>query len=93
LTGVVAANQQKDPPQRKDGKHVMSRSEVAVAVIGSLSAARELSEPERARMVDFAQRWVHYGGVPEEDIFVEFGITARQFYERLADVTAEHLGA
>ena len=39
-----------------------------------------------ARMVDFAQRWMRFGGGPDEEILVEFGLAPRQFFRRLHDI-------
>lgn len=34
-------------------------------------------------MVDFALRWLPYGGGPAEDIIVGFGLSPREFFARL----------
>ncbi|MBY4039223.1 DUF3263 domain-containing protein [Rhodococcus fascians] len=39
---------------------------------------------EARRMLDFASRWVHYGGGSQDDIFVEFGISSTTFFRRLS---------
>lgn len=57
----------------------------SVAVESSRRAFR-LSQAECNRMVEFGAKWVHYGAVPDEEVFVEFGISSRQFYERLSAV-------
>ncbi|MFE5708274.1 DUF3263 domain-containing protein [Rhodococcus koreensis] len=36
-----------------------------------------------AAILAFATKWRHWGGGPTEDIFVEFGLTAPQYFERL----------
>ena len=34
-------------------------------------------------IIDFARRWRHWGGGSESDIFVEFGLTSREYFQRL----------
>ncbi|MFZ2173329.1 MAG: hypothetical protein WAW17_04720 [Rhodococcus sp. (in: high G+C Gram-positive bacteria)] len=34
-------------------------------------------------MLSFAVKWRHWGGGPDEDIFIEFGIPPHQFFHRL----------
>lgn len=41
---------------------------------------------EAARMIDFATRWMPYGGGPAEDIVVGFGISPAQFFTRLQEL-------
>lgn len=48
-----------------------------------------------SRMLDFVIRWRHWGGGPDEDIFIEFGVTPRVFFGRIqanlgSDVAARH---
>jgi hypothetical protein len=38
---------------------------------------------EKARMLSFALQWQHYGGGSNEDIFVNFGLSPRQYFMRL----------
>ncbi|RRQ25292.1 hypothetical protein DK926_24250 [Rhodococcus sp. Eu-32] len=38
---------------------------------------------EDDRIIDFALRWLPYGGGPAEDIVVGFGISPREFFARL----------
>ncbi len=40
-------------------------------------------DPEQRRLVDFAAMWLHYGGGSREDIFVSFGLTEEQYFQRL----------
>lgn len=46
-------------------------------------AAQEQDIREQERMVDFATRWLPYGGGSEEDIIVGFGIGTTEFFTRL----------
>ncbi|AYJ50325.1 hypothetical protein [Rhodococcus sp. P1Y] len=48
-----------------------------------------MTEVDRDLMIDFARRWLHYGGGSASDIFVQFGVSDTIFFERLADVV-EH---
>jgi hypothetical protein len=34
-------------------------------------------------LVTFENKWRHWGGAPDEDIFVAFGISPLQYYDRL----------
>ncbi|MGW6332970.1 DUF3263 domain-containing protein [Nocardia rhamnosiphila] len=36
-----------------------------------------------AEIIDFALIWRHWGGGSDSDIFVEFGISAREYFRRL----------
>ncbi|MDF3309709.1 hypothetical protein P3H15_32335 [Rhodococcus sp. T2V] len=38
---------------------------------------------EADRMIKFASMWAPYGGPPEEEIFVHFGMTTRRFIDKL----------
>ncbi|MFD6858711.1 DUF3263 domain-containing protein [Rhodococcus sp. NPDC060086] len=38
---------------------------------------------DEAAMLAFALKWRHWNGGPDEDIFVEFGITPPEFFHRL----------
>ncbi|QHE70802.1 hypothetical protein GFS60_04393 [Rhodococcus sp. WAY2] len=40
-------------------------------------------EPEKARILSFALQWQHYGGGSNEDIYVNFGLSPRQYFMRL----------
>lgn len=46
-------------------------------------------DAEAARLIEFASIWAPYGGVPEGEILVHFGMTPRKFVERLWLVTRE----
>ena len=63
-------------------------NKVVCGSVGAETSSRafRLSQAECNRMVAFGARWVHYGAVPDEEVFVEFGISSRQFYERLSVV-------
>jgi len=41
-------------------------------------------------MIEFAVKWRHWDGGPDEDIFVEFGIPAYQFFFRLRQLLSTH---
>lgn len=38
---------------------------------------------DQKRMVEFAIRWLPFGGGPRGEIFLEFGLSERGYYERL----------
>jgi hypothetical protein len=38
---------------------------------------------EAARILELARRWAPYGGPPDDDIFVQFGLTRAEFMNRL----------
>jgi len=38
---------------------------------------------EKARMLSFALQWQHYGGGSNEDIYVNFGLSPKQYFIRL----------
>lgn len=40
-------------------------------------------DTEAERLIEFASMWAPYGGVPEEEVLVRFGMTTHQFIERL----------
>ena len=44
---------------------------------------RNLRSREIDGLIDFAQSWAPYGGAPEEEIFVQFGMTRARFAEVL----------
>ncbi|MGV9868104.1 DUF3263 domain-containing protein [Rhodococcus koreensis] len=37
-------------------------------------------------MVDFASMWQPWGGAPDDDILVRFGLPEHAFYQRLANI-------
>lgn len=41
-------------------------------------------------LVDFADRWYRYGGGTDEDIFITFGLTERDYFRRLDWVLSTH---
>jgi hypothetical protein len=41
---------------------------------------------EAERLITFAEMWVPYGGAPEEEILVHFGMAPHRFIERLWQV-------
>ena len=50
---------------------------VLISRIGAASYARD------REMVQFAKVWAPYGGGPDEDIFVRFGVTPREYFTGL----------
>ncbi|EME67310.1 hypothetical protein G352_00457 [Rhodococcus ruber BKS 20-38] len=57
--------------------------------VGTPPSAAGLAGTECTRMIECATQWLPFGGVPREDIFVQFGIGARQFYERLSVIVED----
>lgn len=53
------------------------------------SLPRNLDREDRAVLL-FALRWLPFGGAPQDEVFVEFGMTACQFTERVADLIRRH---
>jgi hypothetical protein len=49
----------------------------------SVGRSPQLSSTEIAAMKRLESAWRDFGGPPAGDIFVEFGITAEEFYRRL----------
>ncbi|TQC49661.1 hypothetical protein EEB14_08520 [Rhodococcus sp. WS4] len=47
---------------------------------------RNHPDTEAERLLEFASRWAPFGGAPEGEIFVHFGMTKRRFIERLWQV-------
>ena len=39
-------------------------------------------------LLDFADRWAPFGGPVDGDIFVEFGISRRQYHQRISELLA-----
>lgn len=44
---------------------------------------------EAERLIGFARMWAPFGGAPEEDVLVNFGLTTRRFIDRLWHAIAE----
>lgn len=44
-------------------------------------------------MVEFGRSWSRYGGGSDEDIYVEFGLSARSYFERLRTLLDGPIGA
>ncbi|RYE43545.1 MAG: hypothetical protein EOP24_28040 [Hyphomicrobiales bacterium] len=44
---------------------------------------------EAEYFIEFAQSWAPYGGAPEEEVFVQFGMTSSRFAERLRQIVSE----
>jgi len=51
---------------------------------------REDTPTEVVHMLDFARRWAPFGGGEPEDIFVEFGLPADTYFERLRNFLRAH---
>ncbi|TQC47204.1 hypothetical protein EEB14_21765 [Rhodococcus sp. WS4] len=53
-----------------------------------IEANRKRNHPdtEVERLIEFASRWAPFGGAPEEEVLVHFGMTMRRFIERLWQV-------
>ncbi|MFZ2177890.1 MAG: hypothetical protein WAW17_28470 [Rhodococcus sp. (in: high G+C Gram-positive bacteria)] len=46
-----------------------------------------------AELVEFAVRWRHYGGGPDDEIYTHFGLTPTEYFERvLRHLDAENPG-
>lgn len=43
-------------------------------------------------MITFAVRWRHWGGGPGEDIFVEFGLSQREYFMKLLSLLEFNIG-
>jgi hypothetical protein len=54
--------------------------------VNNWTMASSMAPTDQARLVEFALRWQPYGGGSAEDIFVEFGLTEKVYFERLSDV-------
>nr|WP_082324999.1 MULTISPECIES: hypothetical protein [Rhodococcus] len=50
---------------------------------------RKHPDVEAARIIEFANMWAPYGGAPDEEILVHFGMTTQRFIERLWQVVPE----
>ncbi|RYF57120.1 MAG: hypothetical protein EOO27_16430 [Comamonadaceae bacterium] len=50
---------------------------------------RNYPDVDAERLIEFATMWAPYGGVPDEEILVNFGMTQRRFIERLWQVIPE----
>lgn len=50
---------------------------------------RKHPDVEAARIIEFASMWAPYGGAPDEEILVHFGMTTHRFIERLWEVVPE----
>ncbi|WP_016692330.1 DUF3263 domain-containing protein [Rhodococcus rhodochrous] len=45
---------------------------------------------DEAAMIDFAVKWRHWNGGPDEDIWVTFGITPENYFHRLRGLLTKH---
>ena len=52
----------------------------------TLRAVARMAPDDAAKMVDFAHRWMRFGGGPDEAILFEFGLTPSQFFRRLHNI-------
>ncbi|MDI9979598.1 hypothetical protein QM841_39635 [Rhodococcus sp. IEGM 1307] len=50
---------------------------------------RKHPDPEAELLLEFASMWTPFGGATDEEILVRFGMTMRQFIERLWQVLPE----
>lgn len=50
---------------------------------GSSEGAPAALSVDQKRMLEFAIRWLPFGGGPRGEIFLEFGISERTYYDRL----------
>ncbi|WP_179274797.1 MULTISPECIES: DUF3263 domain-containing protein [unclassified Rhodococcus (in: high G+C Gram-positive bacteria)] len=41
---------------------------------------------EELRMLELARRWAPFGGADTTDIYVEFGLSRTQFYDRIQQI-------
>lgn len=62
--------------------HSVRRSRRTVGGSGRTAANQSLSA-DQLRMLDFAIRWLPFGGGSPGDIFLEFGLSEKKFYDRL----------
>lgn len=46
-------------------------------------------DPEAERLIEVASTWAPFGGIPEEETLVQFGMTVHRFIERLCQVIPE----
>lgn len=46
-----------------------------------------ISPTEASQILDLARRWAPYGGPPEADIFIQFGVTKAEFIARVIQLT------
>jgi hypothetical protein len=56
----------------------------------SPDGSSQLSATDIAAMKKLEAEWKHFGGPSASDIFVEFGITADEFYRRLYGQRERH---
>lgn len=45
---------------------------------------------DEAAMLEFAVKWRHWNGGPDEDIFVVFGIPPEEYFHRLRRLLTKH---
>lgn len=55
----------------------------------SLPLPRGMDPIDHAMLV-FALRWLPFGGAPHDDVFVEFGLTAVEYTQRITDLVNRH---
>ncbi len=73
-----AQQQSREPPARRPPPVADLDGEPKPVVI---------SPKEAARILELARRWAPYGGPPDDDIFIQFGLTRVEFMNRLAGLT------
>lgn len=60
----------------------VSRNRYSVGGSGG-AATDQLLSPEQQRLLEFAIRWLPFGGGSPGDIFLEFGLSEKKYYDRL----------
>lgn len=72
---------------------IPNASAIRTRVVGEQMATnwlpRSIDRDDRALLL-FALRWLPFGGAPQDEVFVEFGMDAYQFTERVADLVRRH---
>lgn len=62
------------------------RSNRQQMVCARRSSRPDLSPAEITAIISFARAWAPYGGPPEDELFVQFGVTKARFVEMLGQV-------
>jgi hypothetical protein len=78
-----------DPPNSAPGRPVRHRERSADGATPlRLAQASAAHDPRKREIIEFAKVWAPYGGGPDEDIFVTFGLTPQEYFTRLAALLA-----
>lgn len=67
--------------------HEPARRQPPVADLDGTPKPVVIPPKEAARILELARRWAPYGGPPDDDIFIQFGLTRVEFMNRLANLT------